>query len=126
MTQFKVKIQNQTKQAKHFYYGSRSGQVLHSRLRLECSNLNSHLVDRHISDNRDCACGHPKEDTEHYLLHCPLYEHVREELKDLINSMELNAHQLLYGSEDLGFEENKVIFEKVQEFILRSKGFGEY
>ena len=37
--------------------GSRLGQVLHTRLRLECSSLNAHLCSRNLVESPLCACG---------------------------------------------------------------------
>ena len=55
----------------YYYFGERSAQVIHCRLRLEMSNLNNDLVNRHLSADPKCSCGYSKETTEHYLLHCP-------------------------------------------------------
>ena len=56
--------------SKPFYYytGSRLGQILHSRLRMQCSSLNQHLYRKNIVDSPNCICG-STESTTHYLFH---------------------------------------------------------
>ena len=48
---FKHKIKKQTKPPTYYNSGTRKGQILHARLRMECSDLNHHLVIRHIQEN---------------------------------------------------------------------------
>ena len=55
---------------------SRSGQIYHSRLRLECSNLKYHLYTKNIIQESRCSCG-AIETTSHYLLSCDLYRNQR-------------------------------------------------
>ena len=45
--------------SKPFYYytGSRLGQILHSRLRMQCSSLNHHLYRKNILYSPNCICG---------------------------------------------------------------------
>ena len=69
---------NQT--PKHYYTGTRKVQILHVRLRLKCSSLNSHLADRGLTEDRACECGVENETVQHFLLECPLYQAQRDEL----------------------------------------------
>ena len=48
---FKSKIKKQTKPPTYYNSGTRKGQILHAKLRMECSDLNHHLVTRHIQEN---------------------------------------------------------------------------
>ena len=59
----------------YYYFGERNAQVIHCRLRLEMSNFNNDLVNRHLSTDPKCSCGYSRETAGHYLLHCPNYEH---------------------------------------------------
>jgi hypothetical protein len=65
--------------SKPFYYytGSRLGQILHSRLRMQCSSLNQHLYRKNIVDSPNCICG-LTESTTHYLFHCLRYTAQRQ------------------------------------------------
>ena len=56
---------NKTRIPKHFYVGSRKAQVLHTRLRTNCSSLNLDLFLRNISDSPLCQCG-SIENAQHY------------------------------------------------------------
>ena len=59
-----------------FYYGSRRAQVLHSRLRSDCSGLNQQLFSQNIIPSPLCTCG-SIESTSHYLLICPNFTDIR-------------------------------------------------
>ena len=61
----------------YYYFEERTAQVIHCRLRLEMSNLNNDLVNRHLSTDPKCSCGYSRETAEHYLLHCPKYINIR-------------------------------------------------
>ena len=47
--------------------------MLHTRIRLDCSDLSEHRYRAGKSDTPRCKCGASREDTEHYLLKCKLY-----------------------------------------------------
>ena len=56
----------------YYYNGNRKSQILMSKLRMKCSQLDSHLYRHHLLESSACeSCGHYAEDTEHYLFHCP-------------------------------------------------------
>ena len=65
--------------SKPFYYytGIHLGQILHSRLRMQCSSLNQHVYRKNIVDSPNCICG-LTESTTHYLFHCPRYTAQRQ------------------------------------------------
>ena len=51
----------------YFNTGSRKGQILLARLRMETSNLNDHMVKRYLQDNPSCDCEAQAETPSHYL-----------------------------------------------------------
>ena len=53
--------------------GSKLGNRLHTRIRLNSSDLNEHLVRLGKADSSRCVCGATKENTEHLILSCPLF-----------------------------------------------------
>ena len=118
-----IKLQNERVPI-HFYIGSRQGQVLHTRLRLNCSSLNSHLFFRNLIDSPLCACGEV-ETTPHYLIHCPRYTNIRIELMTELTDIptEITTNLLLFGSNELTEEQNIHIFKTTQTFIIKSKRF---
>ena len=107
----------------YYYFGERNAQVIHCRLRLEMSNLNNDLVNRHLSTDPKCSCGYSRETAEHYLLHCPNYINIRARTILTLPSNQTNIRTLLYGNLDLRLPENKHIFLTVHEFIMLSKRF---
>ena len=111
---FKERLNRSVKKTpKHFYTGQRSLQIYHSRLRTKCSSLNSHLHSKNIIEDPHCLCG-AIEDTNHYLLQCPLYSgHRQKMIEDLdqILHEEVALNTLLYGSNSKNYNLNTSIFK---------------
>ena len=116
---FKRRLTWRQKQLKYYNAGTRMGSILHTRIRLNCSNLQHHLYLRYITEDQRCQCGWPSETAEHYLLHCPLHKNERM----LYIPVNLTPYQLLHGDESKTYLENVSLFENVQKFILESKRF---
>ena len=58
VSSFKFRLnRNRYTPPKYFNVGSRKGQILHARLRMECSSLNSHLFRKNIVPSPSCICG---------------------------------------------------------------------
>ena len=74
----RIKTQN-SKCPAHYYSGTRLGQILHTRLRMNSSSLNEHLFIRNLVDSPNCACGQV-ESTSHFLISCKKYTDLRNEL----------------------------------------------
>ena len=86
---------------KHYYRGKRKLQILHTRLRTNCSSLNLHLFTKNISDSPLCSCG-STEDNQHYFFYCMHYQRQRNELLNAVaryTTPTLNL--LLYGDSSL-------------------------
>ena len=98
-------------------------QVIHSKLRLRCSDLNSHKFKRFVSEFSNCECGHGYEDNAHYLLYCPRFITYRNENYRLISHLNINEKLLLFGNPQLSFLTNCLIFDCVQKFIESTKRF---
>ena len=121
---FRSTIQKKVTVPRYFYVGNRSLQIIHAKMRMDCSDLNYHLFTRFIIDAPDCNCGYAAETSEHYLLHCPLFLNAREpHIMPLSQNMQINIRSLLYGNKDYTFEMNKQIFLSVQSFIKESRRF---
>ncbi|MCG8034058.1 MAG: reverse transcriptase family protein [Candidatus Thiodiazotropha taylori] len=114
---------NLSQTPKHFYSGTRRAQILHTRLRTNCSSLNLDLFHRNITESPLCRCG-SIEDAQHYFFHCRIYQLQRVELLNLV-SLYLNPSLkvILHGDPALSTEINKTIFDGVQKYILDSKRF---
>ncbi len=65
----RLKSENTKKIPIYYNYGTRHLNILHTKLRLGCSNLNADKFQIGISDTDLCACG-DRETPEHYLLQC--------------------------------------------------------
>ena len=106
---------------KYYYIGDRKSQILHTRLRLQCSSLNADLFKNHILDHDKCACGQI-ENAEHFLLNCPTYTELRNETIGKI-TMPYNIETLLKGCPLYDDNVNGEIFLAVQNFIFKSNRF---
>ena len=102
--------------------GCRLNNVKHAQLRMNCSKLNAHLFLLHVSDTSQCACGYVTEDTEHFLLQCPLYHIQRQNMLQSLsqhgNVNDLDVQTLLYGNEEYSLLVNQAIFDAVHQYIL--------
>ena len=113
--------QNKAEVPNYFYLGERKAQILHARLRLNCSSLNADLFNNHVSDNDMCSCGAHKT-AEHYLLYCNNHLTVRGETIHKIN-VAYKVEILLKGCPLSSDDDNGEFFSKVHKFIIESKRF---
>ena len=112
---------NQRKPPGYYSCGMRMGQVLHARLRRECSSLNSHLYRKNIIESPSCSCG-GFESSYHYLFTCPKYANHRN--RHLPHNLQnYSTNDLLYGKENLSEHDNESLFLQVQEYIIKSGRF---
>ena len=104
-----------------FYVGSRLGHIVHARIRIGCSALNSDLFRKNIVNSPRCTC---IEIPTHYLLNCPHYKIPRQRHIFALNlHIPLSTELLLVGSNELTINQNTEIVLSVQKFILSSKRF---
>ena len=112
----------------HFYYThhARNLSIIHTQMRLNCSNLKNDMFTMHISDSRRCPnCNYVREDSSHFFIHCNAYATIRNDLVVLCQNLgiQLTARNLLYGSDSLNLQQNKNLFTEVLNFIKNSKRF---
>ena len=98
---------------KYFYTGNRKAQILHTRLRTNCSSLNLDLFLKNIADTPHCNCGTGSiEDQQHYFFHCPNFQLQRAQLFNAISMYQApTLHLLLHGDLGLSTETNKTILK---------------
>jgi hypothetical protein len=76
-----------------YYVGCRLGQILHVRLRMNCSALNADLFIRNLVESPNCICG-ITETVSHFLLECPRHTTLRQQrffsLLDIPETISLN------------------------------------
>ena len=108
-----------------YYYGKRWTSVHHARLRMECSKLNFDLSCRlYVRDSPACRCGAAREDASHFFFDCPYYADIRNKLFAAVTEhAACNLKTLLFGNEHLSIDDNRFIFDAVQEFIDQSNRF---
>ena len=95
--------------------------IIHSQLRMQCSNLNDHLYKLHVIDTSACICSHFCEDCYHFFFQCPLYAVQRIKLLSDVNRLcNVDLNVLLYGSNLLDLKQNLIIFKSVELFILET------
>ena len=107
----------------YFYLGDRIPQILHCKLRLHMSDLNSDMFSRHISENKNCNCGYRNENANHFLLQCPLYEQSRNITLFNLPPLTRKCEILLNGHPHFSLAFNAYIVLTVQEFISLSGRF---
>ena len=108
---------------KYYYIGKRKIQILHTRLRTNCSSLNLDLFTRNISDSPMCACG-SVEDTQHYFFHCSNFIQQRIELiNEISRHCRPSLNLILYGDSTFSFETNVLIFQAVHKYICNTQRF---
>ena len=119
---FKYRLNKDIKKPPKYYNaGTRIGQILQARMRMECSSLNSHLYRKNIVSTPSCQCG-GFESPYHFFFQCPRYAAARNRfLPNDINRY--NTHDFLFGIEGKTNRENEALFIKVQDFIVKSGRF---
>ena len=119
---FKYKLNRNLKAPPKYYNaGSRKGQILHARLRLECSSLNSDLYQKHIVPSASCQCG-GFESAAHFLFTCPIFMNARQSYLPG-NLGNFTAKELLFEKENATEQDNQSLFLQVQDFIVKSGRF---
>ena len=105
-----------------------------SKLRLSFSVRNEHRFRHNFNClNPICPCGIANGDSEHLLLHCPIFEDARRDLLGSLSNVpmlelgELNTqslcHLILYGNPGLTLIANRMIMEATINFIKTMKSF---
>jgi len=113
-----------------FSIGSKKGNALHTQLRLKSSHLNSHMYAQGKANSPSCSCGYPREDTQHFLITCPLYNLARTALFGNLSSI-LNRNfsrlsiaqkiKIMIKGPDGGTLTRKTVAIAVQGFLLETQ-----
>ena len=114
---------NKTPVPKYYYSKNRKAQILHTRLRTNCSSLNLDLFLKGITDSPMCRCG-SIENSQHFFFHCPYYQQQRNALLNVVSTYHRpTLDLLLYGESSLSYDVTMLIFENIYRFILNCKRF---
>ena len=99
--------------------GSRKCNIIHTRLRQQCSPLGADLFRANIINDSSCPFGCPLEDDIHYLLECPLYANAAMKLlMNIAPYAVISIETLLFGSDNLTDETNLIVFTIVQHIYI--------
>ena len=125
ITQFKRKLAlNDVTVPKLYYSDNRFSEIIHCKIRLQISDLNDHLFRRHLRDDSICECGFQIENTQHFLFDCPLHIQARRQsISTIPNGASLPLESFTHADHTNTFADSKLIFEKVQQFIVLSNRF---
>ena len=109
---------------KFYSFGNRHTSILHSRLRMGCSQLNLHLHKVGLRESGNCDCGDGSEDTLHYFFLCRKFNSIRIDLHEsVIRLAPFTLKTILMGSDECSKSENEKIFRAVFTFIEKSGRF---
>ena len=100
---------------------SSEGQILHARIRLECSSLNHHVFKKNLVGSSICTCG-LSETSSHFLLFCTNYDLLRQRYLSVLPHR-LSLSLLLNGDPKEPDVVNSIIFKYVQLYIMATKRF---
>ena len=113
--------------------GSKRGNTLHTQLRNEMSQLNSHLFKTKLTESPACPCSSDTESARHFILSCPLYTNQRNQLFcELNQTLHYNLRQtsknnqqavLIHGT-SLNSGEHLPVARSFQKLLKNSHRFG--
>ena len=116
-----------------FAHGLKIPNILHTRLRLDVSELNAHLfkIQSTKTNTPYCTCGQVPETTKHFLINCPLYNANRNTMEASINTIipsfsnstpQQKLEIILYG-EGLNETDRLAVARAVHKFITDTRRF---
>ena len=79
---------------KYYSFGTKEGNILHTRIRTEMTYLNSHLYKILKCPSPMCDCGYPDETSQHFVLSCPKYANLRTEMINTLTRISLSFADL--------------------------------
>ena len=125
VSQFKANVRSpHLKPPNYLYVGERKYNILLTRLRHNCSSLNSDLFNVNIIQYSNCSCGALTENVNHFFFECPLYTQPRNSLlAQLIPNNIVTLDLLLNGNTLLDYDSNKNVILAVLHFIKSTRRF---
>ena len=121
---------------KHLSKGSKTGNTLLTRVRLDRSDLNLHKYSIGLSDSPECICHAKQESSFHFIMDCFPYKSERQTLYSLVKQYIPNVNKFNKGekiwSNGNRYKHWKILIMNIQIQILplqykilfsRQKGF---
>ena len=111
--------------------GSKTGNTLHTRLRLNATILNAHLFKIQKAISPCCECGSSKETVAHFVLNCPIFNVQRSELfcqisqlvPDFVRTSNATKLNMLLNGNELSKAHGIKIAYLFQNFLIKTKRF---
>ena len=105
-----------------------------TKWRLKFGALNEHRFrNRFNIVSLLCNCGTTNEDSKHFLLHCPMFYHLRRNLLGQLSEVlsmaisnfdsDVVCSLMLYGNSELPYIVNRMILEATLEYIKSCRRF---
>ena len=125
LSSFKTNIKKQFSRTHQFpSTKDRLYDIILTRIRHNCSNLNADLFRVNISANSNCSCGAVNENAQHYFFECLLYVEQRNRLFSSINPLaNVHLHLITNGDPALNAETNSIIHSAVLKYIKDTHRF---
>jgi hypothetical protein len=126
---FKYKLkQHYYKNAKppsYYNIGNRYLNILHTRIRNNCSALHNDLFHANLIHSPSCSCGYSTENAEHFLLYSKRFDAQRNILYRslLAANVHIDLNTLLFGSQIYNIDTNRHVFITVQTYIKETCRF---
>lgn len=125
----KIKAKYKRKSNPLYLLGKRKYQIIMAQMRLNFSDLNSHLFDKHCIPSPLCDCRQSDETVEHYFLECSRYDEQRNDLLsalyDLVAeyNIDFDINMVLNGSPTISNEDNVKLTQAVHDYIQGTQRF---
>ena len=126
---FKYKLkQHYYKNAKppsYYNIGNRYLNILHTRIRKNCSALHNDLFHANLIHSPSYSCGYSTENAEHFVLYCKRFDAQRNILyrSVLAANVHIDLNTLLFGSQIYNIDTNRHVFITVQTYIKETWRF---
>lgn len=126
LSDFKAKLCNHNVKVNDVLgIGERKFNIILTRLRHNCSDLNADLYRVNIVPSSACSCGANVENAQHYFLECRIFETQRRNLIRTLSFIPIiTLDVILNGCTTYSKERNKSIITAVLVFIRDSHRFG--
>lgn len=123
--EFKSKLnKSKLKRNELFYFGERKIAIIHARMRMGFSQLNSDLYKMGLIASPLCSCGLSAEDYYHYFFQCSKYATQRDKLQtEIIPFAIFNLKTVLFGITSKNKKVNYDIFRSVHNYIKSTERF---
>ena len=116
-------------QRMYFCSGDRQVQIVLSQMRMQFSNLKTHLYDKQCIESPLCPCGESDETIYHFYYNCKLFATARLKLYRSIFASFGGIYapcvdQILYGNTNYNIEDNSKLLQLIINYITDTRRFG--